>query len=80
MGHPPKGDVREAPKSERSFLSGETEHVFATTNRITRIVFYHGFEDASYRMALDNRKNVFAYSLSLYVQSIALTGEMIWQK
>ena len=27
MGHLPKGGVREAPTSERSFLAGETERV-----------------------------------------------------
>ena len=44
MVHLPRGDVREAPTSERSFLAGETERVFAITNWDTRISFITGFE------------------------------------
>ncbi len=45
MVHLLRGDVREAPTSERSFLAGETESVFEITDWSTRNVDHHGFED-----------------------------------
>jgi hypothetical protein len=45
MVHLLRGDVRKAPMTERSFLAGETEHVFEITNWNTRNVIHHGFGD-----------------------------------
>jgi hypothetical protein len=44
MGHLPKGDVRESPTSERSFLAGETERVFEAYDLITRNSFIWDLE------------------------------------
>jgi len=43
-GASPVGDVREAPTTERSFLAGETESVFAITDWETRISFIRDLE------------------------------------
>ncbi|MGB3861087.1 MAG: hypothetical protein WA915_03315 [Candidatus Aminicenantaceae bacterium] len=43
----PRGDVREAPTSERSFLAGETERVFDIINMIIQSTIHHGFGNAS---------------------------------
>ena len=37
-------EMRGKPESERNFLAGETERVFAITNWDTRISFITGFE------------------------------------
>jgi hypothetical protein len=52
MAHLPRGDVREAPTTERSFLAGETESVFEITNWNTRNVTHHGFGEASYMLLI----------------------------
>jgi len=47
MAHLSEEDVREAPTTERSFLAGETESVFETTNWNSRNVIHQGFGDVS---------------------------------
>ncbi len=47
MGHLPKGGVREAPTSERSFLAGETERVCEPPIGSPGNAFHHGFGNAS---------------------------------
>jgi hypothetical protein len=43
------GEMRGQPGSERSFLAGETERVFAVTNWNFRSIFHHGFGNASHQ-------------------------------